>query len=41
MERGEEWHWSLRLKSDPGQLIGLLGLMKTENNNRGYWLGLP
>lgn len=40
MERGEEWHWSLRLKSDPEQLIGNISLMKTENNNRGFWLGL-
>ena len=22
IERGEEWHWSLRLKTVPGQLIG-------------------
>jgi [ribosomal protein S5]-alanine N-acetyltransferase len=39
--RGEEWHWSLRLKSEPHQLIGTISLMKTENNNRGFWLGLP
>jgi RimJ/RimL family protein N-acetyltransferase len=41
MARGEEWHWSLRLKSDPEQLIGGISLMKEENNNRGFWLGLP
>jgi ribosomal-protein-alanine N-acetyltransferase len=41
MARGEEWHWSLRLRSDPGQHIGSAALMKTENNNRGFWLGLP
>lgn len=41
VERGEEWHWSLRLKSDPGQLIGSISLIKAENNNRGFWLGLP
>ena len=39
--RGDEWHWSLRLKSAPQQLIGSIGLMRTENNNRGFWLGLP
>ena len=39
--RGEAWHWSLRLKSDPHQLIGSISLMKAENNNRGFWLGLP
>jgi ribosomal-protein-alanine N-acetyltransferase len=41
MERGEQWHWSLRLKSEPGQLIGSISLLRTENNNRGFWLGLP
>ncbi|MBZ5596092.1 MAG: GNAT family N-acetyltransferase [Acidobacteriia bacterium] len=40
-ERGEEWHWTLRLKSAPGQLIGSISLMRKENNNRGFWLGLP
>ena len=41
MERGDQWHWSLRLKSAPGQLIGCISLLKTENENRGFWLGLP
>jgi len=41
MARGEEWHWSLRLKSAPNQLIGSVSLMRAENNNRGFWLGLP
>jgi ribosomal-protein-alanine N-acetyltransferase len=41
MARGEAWHWSLRLKSDPHQLIGSISVMKAENNNRGFWLGLP
>jgi RimJ/RimL family protein N-acetyltransferase len=41
MERGEEWHWSLRLKDAPNQLIGKISLHKDEWNNRGYWLGLP
>ena len=41
MVRGEAWHWSLRLKSDPHQLIGSVSVMKAENNNRGFWLGLP
>jgi RimJ/RimL family protein N-acetyltransferase len=39
--RGEEWHWSLRLKDKPAQLIGCISLLKAENNNRGFWLGLP
>jgi len=41
MERGEAWHWSLRLRSDPDRLIGGVSLMKTENQNRAFWLGLP
>jgi [ribosomal protein S5]-alanine N-acetyltransferase len=39
MERGDEWHWSLRLKSEPGQLIGSIGLMKGDRGNRGFWMG--
>ena len=41
MERGDEWHWSLRLKSDPGPMIGSIAVMRSENDNRGFWLGLP
>jgi RimJ/RimL family protein N-acetyltransferase len=41
IERGDEWHWSLRLKSAPHQLIGCISLRKDENNNRGFWMGLP
>jgi [ribosomal protein S5]-alanine N-acetyltransferase len=41
IERGEEWHWSLRLKSNPSQLIGTIDLRKRENDNRGFWLALP
>ncbi len=38
--RGEEWHWTLRLKSVPSRVIGCISLMKAENHNRGFWLGL-
>jgi [ribosomal protein S5]-alanine N-acetyltransferase len=41
MARGDEWHWSLRLKSNPAQLIGFISLMKRDKDNRGFWLGLP
>ena len=41
VERGDEWHWSLRLKSNPDQLIGSIGLFRGEQNNRGFWIGLP
>ena len=41
MERGRAWHWTLRLKSNPGQVIGSIALIRNENENRGFWLGLP
>jgi RimJ/RimL family protein N-acetyltransferase len=41
MAEGREWHWSLRLKNDPAQLIGTISLMKSADQNRGFWLGLP
>lgn len=41
MERGDAWHWSLRLKSAPDQLIGGISLMREPDNHRGFWLGLP
>jgi RimJ/RimL family protein N-acetyltransferase len=41
MGSGEEWHWSLRLRSNPEQLIGAICLMDEEDDNRGFWLGLP
>ena len=41
MERGEEWHWSLRLKSDPSQIIGGITLREGEKKNRGFWMALP
>lgn len=39
--RGDAWHWTLRLKSSPGRIIGSIGLMRGQNENRGFWLGLP
>jgi len=39
--RGEEWHWSLRLKSAPDRMIGSIALLRKEGHNRGFWLGLP
>ena len=41
MERGDEWHWMLRLKTHPEGVIGSIGLMKDEHKNRGFWLSLP
>ncbi|MBP2301323.1 GNAT family N-acetyltransferase [Azospirillum picis] len=39
--RGEEWHWTLRLREAPDDVIGAISLMLEEDNNRGFWLGLP
>lgn len=36
--RGEEWHWTLRLKSAPDRLIGYIALSIAEGHNRGFWL---
>lgn len=41
VERGDEWHWTLRLTQSPDQHIGSIGLMKGKPDNRGFWLGLP
>jgi RimJ/RimL family protein N-acetyltransferase len=41
MERGEEWHWTLRLKSDPATILGAIGLFRDAETQRGFWLGLP
>jgi len=41
MERGDEWHSSLRLKDAPNQLIGSIALTRGEEDNRGFWIGLP
>lgn len=39
MERNEAWYWTLRLKSEPEAVIGMLNLVPGETNNRGLWLG--
>ena len=39
--RGESWHWTLRLKACPDQLIGSIALMRSSDENRGFWLGIP
>jgi [ribosomal protein S5]-alanine N-acetyltransferase len=41
MARGEAWHWTLRLKAKPGQIIGAIDLRLHGESNRGFWLGLP
>jgi RimJ/RimL family protein N-acetyltransferase len=41
MASGNAWHWTLRLKSVLDQVIGSIALMRSEDTNRGFWLGLP
>jgi ribosomal-protein-alanine N-acetyltransferase len=41
VERGDEWHWTLRLKTQPDQVIGAIEVCKGNENNRGFWLGRP
>jgi len=32
MERGDEWHWTIRLKTKPERLIGSIALMKRKRS---------
>jgi ribosomal-protein-alanine N-acetyltransferase len=41
MERGDEWHWTLRLKEAPETIIGSISLLRNDRNNRGFWMGVP
>jgi len=38
IERGEQWVWTLRLKSAPDRMIGVLNLRRGDEDNRGFWL---
>jgi len=38
VQRGDEWAWTLRLKTTPDKIIGALSLTRGENDNRGFWL---
>jgi [ribosomal protein S5]-alanine N-acetyltransferase len=37
-ERGEAWHWTLRLKTEPERVIGCINLRKGEQDHRGFWI---
>jgi [ribosomal protein S5]-alanine N-acetyltransferase len=39
MERGEAWHWTIRLAAEPERIIGSISLIEGEADNRGFWLG--
>ncbi|MGH9591112.1 MAG: GNAT family N-acetyltransferase [Terracidiphilus sp.] len=38
--RRKQWIWTLRLRENPDQVIGVLNLRQGEQDNRGFWLGL-
>ncbi|PHM38014.1 GNAT family N-acetyltransferase [Xenorhabdus innexi] len=38
MQNQEVYIWSLRLKTNPDELIGIIGLYNKQDNNRGFWL---
>src|SRR5579872_1796337 len=40
IERGDEWYWTLRLKTEAEQIIGAISLTRGEVN-RGFWIGVP
>jgi RimJ/RimL family protein N-acetyltransferase len=38
IEEQRAWIWSLRLKTAPDTLIGIIGLYDQKDNHRGFWL---
>ena len=38
MRQGTEWHWSIRPKTAPARLIGVISLRDENDDNRGFWL---
>lgn len=38
MARGTQWHWTIRRREQPEQLIGAISLFDEPGNNRGLWL---
>jgi|ERR1700677_3271505 ribosomal-protein-alanine N-acetyltransferase len=38
MDRGEEWYWSIRPRTAPHELIGVICLRLKQGDNRGFWL---
>lgn len=41
MEREEAWHWTIRLAAEPGKIIGMISLLRGDEDNRGFWMGVP
>jgi len=40
-ERGEAWHWTIRLRMQPDQIVGVINFTKGDGPNRGFWLAEP
>jgi [ribosomal protein S5]-alanine N-acetyltransferase len=40
MREGTQWHWSIRPRSEPDRLIGMINLRDGDDDNRGFWLAL-
>ncbi len=38
--REMQWTWTLRLRTNPAQLIGCIDLRRGDDDNRGFWLGV-
>jgi RimJ/RimL family protein N-acetyltransferase len=38
IQQGVGWHWSIRPKSIPERLIGVISLRDESGDNRGFWL---
>ncbi len=38
MQSGDAWHWTLRLKDHPVLIIGMIGLLRHGEINRGFWI---
>ena len=38
VERGDAWAWTIRLKSEPGQIIGCISLHRHDETHRGFWI---
>jgi [ribosomal protein S5]-alanine N-acetyltransferase len=35
-----QWTWTLRLRSNPDQIIGAIDLRRGDDDNRGFWMGV-
>jgi ribosomal-protein-alanine N-acetyltransferase len=41
MERGNAWHWTIRLAAVPLRVIGFISVVRCDEDNRGFWMGVP